>query len=107
MTDGGKGGNPKAGFPSFPPSLEIACAIPTFPHALRLLIYNHWGTQTGLLNLSPMSVDRSVTYVPGRTRDRHASGTSLLKPPSSAHRFPHSQIGSYGPSVTNGEARRD
>ena len=67
MTDGGKGGNPKAGFPPFPPSLEIACAIPTFPHALRLLIYNHWGTQTGLLNLSPMSVDRSVTYVPGRT----------------------------------------
>ncbi len=33
MPDGGKPGKPKAGFPPFPPSLEIAAAIPTFPHA--------------------------------------------------------------------------
>jgi len=36
MPAGGKPGNPKAGFPPFPPSLEIADAIPTFPQA-RLL----------------------------------------------------------------------
>jgi transposase InsO family protein len=33
MTAGGKPGNPKPGFPPFPPSLEIAHAIPTFPQA--------------------------------------------------------------------------
>ena len=32
MTLGGKRGNPKAGFPLFPPSLEIA---PRFPHSHR------------------------------------------------------------------------
>jgi putative transposase len=33
MTAGGKRGNPGSGFPPFPPSLEIADAIPTFPPA--------------------------------------------------------------------------
>ena len=33
MTDGGKPGNPTAGFPPFPPSLEIAAR---FPHFHRL-----------------------------------------------------------------------
>jgi len=33
MTVDGKPGNPKSGFPPFPPSLEIAAAIPTFPQA--------------------------------------------------------------------------
>lgn len=33
MPAGGKPGNPKTGFPPFPPSLEIAAAIPTFPQA--------------------------------------------------------------------------
>jgi len=28
----------KAGFPAFPPPLEIAAAIPTFPHARRLAL---------------------------------------------------------------------
>jgi hypothetical protein len=31
MTDSGKPGKPKAGFPPFPKPLEIAHAIPTFP----------------------------------------------------------------------------
>jgi putative transposase len=34
----GKPGNPTPGFPPFPPSLEIAAAIPTFPHARRFLL---------------------------------------------------------------------
>src|ERR1051325_5419483 len=39
MTDGGKHGNPKSGFPPFPPSLEIALR---FPHSHRLDDpYNH------------------------------------------------------------------
>jgi putative transposase len=36
MPAGGKPGNPKSGFPPFPPSLEIAEAIPTFPPARSL-----------------------------------------------------------------------
>ena len=56
MPDGGKPGNPKAGFPPFPPSLEIADAIPTFPQALRRR-YNHEGTQ----NSNP----KTVTHVLG------------------------------------------
>lgn len=39
MPAGGKPGNPTAGFPPFPPSLEIATAIPTFPPA-RPFPYN-------------------------------------------------------------------
>jgi putative transposase len=38
MPAGGKPGNPTTGFPPFPPSLEIADAIPTFPQARRLLL---------------------------------------------------------------------
>jgi len=38
MPDGGKPGNPTSGFPPFPPSLEIAVAISTFPHARRMLL---------------------------------------------------------------------
>jgi putative transposase len=38
MPAGGKPGNPTAGFPPFPPSLEIAAAIPTFPQARRILL---------------------------------------------------------------------
>lgn len=38
MPAGGKPGNPRAGFPPFPPSLEIAQAIPTFPQARRILL---------------------------------------------------------------------
>jgi putative transposase len=38
MPAGGKPGNPNAGFPPFPPSLEIAEAIPTFPQARPLLL---------------------------------------------------------------------
>ncbi len=36
MAAGGKPGNPNPGFPPFPPSLEIATAIPTFPPARSL-----------------------------------------------------------------------
>jgi hypothetical protein len=38
MTARGKPGNPTAGFPPFPPPLEIATAIPTFPPARRLFL---------------------------------------------------------------------
>jgi putative transposase len=38
MPAGGKPGNPTAGFPPFPPSLQIAGAIPTFPQARRLYL---------------------------------------------------------------------
>jgi putative transposase len=38
MPAGGKPGNPTAGFPPFPPSLEIAAAIPTFPPARLVLL---------------------------------------------------------------------
>jgi hypothetical protein len=38
MSAGGKPGNPNAGFPPFPPSLEIAGAIPTFPPARRIVL---------------------------------------------------------------------
>jgi hypothetical protein len=50
MTDGGKPGNPKPGFPLFPPYLEIADAIPTFPQVL-LCPYNHEGTQNRIRKL--------------------------------------------------------
>jgi len=39
MTVRGKGGKPKTGFPPFPPPLEIAAAIPTFPPLRLLLLY--------------------------------------------------------------------
>jgi len=35
MMRGGKGGKPRTGFPPFPPRLEIAGAIPTFPPVRR------------------------------------------------------------------------
>jgi hypothetical protein len=35
MTRPGKLGKPRAGFPTFPPRLEIACAIPTFSQVRR------------------------------------------------------------------------
>ena len=38
MPAGGKPGNPPSGFPLFPPSLEIAAAIPTFPQAPLVLL---------------------------------------------------------------------
>jgi putative transposase len=38
MTARGKPGNPTAGFPPFPPSLEIATAIPTFPPPRRIVL---------------------------------------------------------------------
>jgi hypothetical protein len=67
MTAGGKPGNPKAGFPPFPPSLEIAMR---FPHSHRhaSFSYNHQGIQNGLRKVLPMSPDRTVTYVPGRSQ---------------------------------------
>jgi len=37
MPGAGKRGKPKAGFPPFPPPLEIAAAIPTFPPRRRLV----------------------------------------------------------------------
>jgi hypothetical protein len=37
MPGGGKQGKPKAGFPPFPPPLEIAAAIPTFPPRRQLV----------------------------------------------------------------------
>ena len=39
MTVRGKPGKPKTGFPPFPPPLEIAAAIPTFPQLRRLFLY--------------------------------------------------------------------
>ncbi len=35
----GKPGKPNPGFPPFPPPLEIAGAIPTFPQLRRLFLY--------------------------------------------------------------------
>src|SRR5271169_2162212 len=40
MTVDGKRGNPNPGFPLFPPPLEIASAIPTFPQARRFSLYS-------------------------------------------------------------------
>jgi hypothetical protein len=39
MTVRGKPGKPNPGFPPFPPPLEIAEAIPTFPPLRRLFLY--------------------------------------------------------------------
>ena len=39
MTVRGKPGKPNPGFPPFPPPLEIAAAIPTFPPLRRLILY--------------------------------------------------------------------
>src|SRR5665213_98710 len=47
MTVGGKPGNPKPGFPSFPPTLEIA---PRFPHSHNLDHYSY--NQSGIQNYS-------------------------------------------------------
>jgi hypothetical protein len=66
MPDGGKPGSPRAGFPPFPPSLEIAMRFPHF-HTHDESPYNHLGTQNYFQKLLPMSSDKSVTYVPGRT----------------------------------------
>ena len=33
-------GNPRAGFPTLPTGLGNRFAIPTFPHAFRLLVYS-------------------------------------------------------------------
>src|SRR5271167_1364992 len=66
MTAGGKPGNPNPGFPPFPPSLEIALRFP-HSHSHDSCPYNHQGTRNGLSKVLPMSSDRSVTYVPGRT----------------------------------------
>jgi hypothetical protein len=38
MTGGGKRGKPNPGFPPFPPPLEIALAIPTFPQPQRRVL---------------------------------------------------------------------
>src|SRR5580700_7335663 len=70
MTAGGKPGNPKTGFPLFPPSLEIAKAISTFPPARRFPLIIKPERKTLLRKVLPMSSDRSVTYVPGRTFGR-------------------------------------
>jgi hypothetical protein len=43
MPGRGKPGKPKAGFPPFPPPLEIAAAIPTFPQLRRLFLFNKEG----------------------------------------------------------------
>jgi hypothetical protein len=43
MPGRGKPGKPKAGFPPFPPPLEIAAAIPTFPQLRRLFLFNEEG----------------------------------------------------------------
>jgi hypothetical protein len=61
-----KPGNPTPGFPTFPPSLEIAARFP-HSHTHDDSSYNQSGTQNRLRKLLPMSSDRSVTYVPGRT----------------------------------------
>ena len=75
MPDGGKPGNPNPGFPPFPPSLEIAAR---FPHShTHDSSYNHQGTQNRLLKVLPMSPDRSVTYVPGRTNLSELKGTPV------------------------------
>jgi len=52
MTLGGKRGNPKAGFPLFPPSLEIArdSHIPTG----TTMVYTRSGDQLHPTKLSPM-----------------------------------------------------
>ena len=68
MTVGGKPGNPNPGFPPFPPTLEIA---PRFPHSHKHhhYSYNQSETQNLSTELLPMSADKSVTYVPGRTKE--------------------------------------
>jgi hypothetical protein len=66
MTAGGKPGNPKTGFPPFPPSLEIAERFPHF-HRLDDSLIIKPERKTLLRKVLPMSSDRSVTYVPGRT----------------------------------------
>jgi hypothetical protein len=52
MPGRGKPGKPKAGFPPFPPPLEIAAAIPTFPQLRQLsyLIRKKKGQNTFLKN---------------------------------------------------------
>jgi hypothetical protein len=62
-----KPGNPSPGFPTFPPSLEIAARFP-HSHTHDDSSYNQSGTQNRPRKLLPMSSDRSVTYVPGRTQ---------------------------------------
>ena len=56
MPAGGKPGNPKPGFPPFPPSLEIAERFP-HSHTHHQYSYNPLGTQNHLL--------KCVTHVPG------------------------------------------
>jgi hypothetical protein len=78
MPDGGKPGNPKSGFPPFPPSLEIAAAISTFPQVRRFcIITQELKTQTQ--KLLPMSSDKTVTYVPGRAGAGDASAFECEK----------------------------
>ena len=72
MTLGGKRGNPKAGFPLFPPSLEIA---PRFPHSHRhdygfILVQAinytplncHPCCRAKVLPMSPAAPDREKTW---------------------------------------------
>jgi hypothetical protein len=62
----GKPGNPTPGFPPFPPPLEIAARFPHFhTHDDSLIINREHRTHSE--KLLPMSSDRSVTYVPGRS----------------------------------------
>src|SRR5216683_2083040 len=65
MPAGGKPGNPKAGFPPFPPSLEIAARFP-HSHMHDDSPYNQSGTQNAVRKVLPMSSDSFVTHVPDR-----------------------------------------
>ena len=56
MTVDGKRGNPNGGFPLFPPPLEIATAIPTFPQARRSCLYSPKATK---------HFPKTVTHVAG------------------------------------------
>ncbi len=72
MPAGGKPGNPKTGFPPFPPSLEIAGR---FPHSHRLddSLKINPERKTFSEKVLPMSSDKSVTYVPVDGRDRDST----------------------------------
>jgi hypothetical protein len=66
MTGGGKPGNPKTGFPPFLSALEIAMRFP-HSHTPGGCGYTQLGTKNASNKLFPMSLDKSVTYVPGAT----------------------------------------
>ena len=60
MAGGGKRGKPNPGFPRFPPPLEIADAIPTFPQPRRVLFSQKTKPQKGGLASELRSSSRLI-----------------------------------------------